>query len=108
MKLEKGKREMKFYINSNPQPTGEHEIHRENCSHLPNVENMVFIGNDIMGTSPMMQMHLAIGGTTKSQKDQIRPIFKKNDQSRKFSLGNYHDTCEIDFCYYCCNEWHKK
>ena len=25
----------KYYVNNNPQPTGEHEVHKENCDHFP-------------------------------------------------------------------------
>lgn len=25
----------KYYVNNNPQPTGEHEVHQEGCDHFP-------------------------------------------------------------------------
>ena len=36
---------MKYYVNMNAQSTGEHEVHREDCSHIPNAENRKFLGN---------------------------------------------------------------
>lgn len=35
---------MLFYINRNEQLTGEHEIHRENCVYLPEIENRLYLG----------------------------------------------------------------
>lgn len=36
---------MKFYVNKNAQPTGEHEVHRYNCAWLPDVENRLYLGD---------------------------------------------------------------
>ena len=36
---------MKFYVNKNAQSTGEHEIHRETCSWLPDVEKRIYLGD---------------------------------------------------------------
>ncbi len=36
---------MKFYVNKNAQSTGEHEVHRETCSWLPDVENRIYLGD---------------------------------------------------------------
>lgn len=36
---------IKYIINQNAQPTGEHEVHAEAyCSHLPLQENRIFLG----------------------------------------------------------------
>lgn len=34
-----------YYVNKNAQPTGEHEVHQSNCSHLPDEENKLFLGS---------------------------------------------------------------
>jgi len=33
-----------YYVNKNPQRTGEHEVHRSICSHLPSKENLIHLG----------------------------------------------------------------
>jgi hypothetical protein len=35
---------MKYYVNKNAQPNGDHEVHSENCRYLPNVENRKYLG----------------------------------------------------------------
>ena len=35
---------MCFYVNSNAQPNGDHEVHRSDCSWLPSAENRVYLG----------------------------------------------------------------
>lgn len=35
---------MYFYVNSNAQPNGDHEVHREDCRWLPSVENREGLG----------------------------------------------------------------
>ena len=35
---------MEFYVNKNPQSNGEHEIHKQGCSHMPLPENRVYLG----------------------------------------------------------------
>lgn len=35
---------MCFYVNSNAQPNGDHEVHRSGCSWLPSAENRVYLG----------------------------------------------------------------
>jgi len=34
-----------YIVNRNAQPTGEHEVHNENCSRLPDLENQVPLGS---------------------------------------------------------------
>lgn len=36
---------MRFYVNKNEQPTGEHEVHRADCAWLPDVANRVYLGD---------------------------------------------------------------
>ena len=33
-----------YYVNHNSQLTGEHEVHKSNCSFLPNENNRVYLG----------------------------------------------------------------
>ncbi len=34
----------KYYVNKNAQANGDHEVHREDCSWLPNSENRDYLG----------------------------------------------------------------
>jgi hypothetical protein len=34
----------KYYVNKNPQPTGEHEVHTSLCAYKPLPENSIFLG----------------------------------------------------------------
>lgn len=36
---------MRYYVNKNAQPTGEHEVHKSNCSWLPDAENRICLGD---------------------------------------------------------------
>lgn len=36
---------MRFYVNKQAQPTGEHEVHRATCSHLPGIEHRQYLGD---------------------------------------------------------------
>lgn len=40
----KGVAIMRFYVNKNAQPNGDHEVHRATCSWLPDVENRLYLG----------------------------------------------------------------
>jgi len=33
-----------YYVNKNAQPTGEHEVHKDDCSFLPDSENRIYLG----------------------------------------------------------------
>ena len=33
-----------YYVNINEQPTGEHEVHRDTCTHLPEPKNRIDLG----------------------------------------------------------------
>ena len=35
---------MKYYVNQNAQSTGEHEVHKEGCSHFPKEANARYLG----------------------------------------------------------------
>lgn len=69
---------MKYYLNLNPQQShNEHELHKENCSHLPNKNYLSYIGDF---SSEIDALNAAI----------IKyPYFL------------------IDGCYYCCNSVHR-
>lgn len=34
----------KYYVNKNAQSKGDHEVHDETCSRLPNSENRIYLG----------------------------------------------------------------
>lgn len=36
---------MMYLVNKNAQYNGDHEVHRETCSHLPNPENRKYLGD---------------------------------------------------------------
>ena len=36
---------MRFYVNKNAQPNGDHEVHRSTCAWLPDVENRIYLGD---------------------------------------------------------------
>lgn len=35
----------KHYVNKNVQSNGDHEVHKEDCSWLPEVHNRIYLGN---------------------------------------------------------------
>ena len=34
----------KYYVNKNSQATGEHEVHKAGCGHMPDTENRIYLG----------------------------------------------------------------
>lgn len=34
----------KYYVNKNAQSNGDHEVHTTGCSHMPNPENRLYLG----------------------------------------------------------------
>jgi len=36
---------VQYYVNKNAQSNGDHEVHEKTCSHLPEDENLVYLGN---------------------------------------------------------------
>lgn len=34
----------KYYVNKNAQSNGDHEVHKEGCSYLPNSVNRIYLG----------------------------------------------------------------
>ncbi len=36
---------MRFYVNKNAQPNGDHEVHRATCSWLPSESNRIYLGD---------------------------------------------------------------
>ena len=41
----KGDDKVQYYVNKNAQSNGDHEVHEKTCSHLPEAENLVYLGN---------------------------------------------------------------
>ncbi len=35
----------RYYVNKNAQPNGDHEVHKFECSFLPQVENRIYLGD---------------------------------------------------------------
>ena len=35
----------RYYVNENAQSNGDHEVHKEGCSFMPNVENRIYLGD---------------------------------------------------------------
>ena len=35
----------KYYVNKNAQTTGEHEVHKEGCTYLPDKDNRIYLGD---------------------------------------------------------------
>ena len=33
-----------YYVNKNEQPTGEHEVHKEECFRMPELKNSIYLG----------------------------------------------------------------
>lgn len=33
-----------YYVNQNEQPTGEHEVHKEECFRMPELKNRIYLG----------------------------------------------------------------
>ena len=33
-----------YYVNKNAQPTGEHEVHAEDCPYMPHIQNRQYLG----------------------------------------------------------------
>ena len=65
-----------YYLNKNAQTTGEHEVHKQNCSMLPDSENCIYLG-----------------------------IFDNARDALKVAK-RYYDN--VDGCYYCSPEIHRK
>ncbi len=36
---------MKYLVNTNAQLNGDHEVHKETCDHLPDLENQKYLGD---------------------------------------------------------------
>jgi hypothetical protein len=36
---------MKYFVNKNAQSNGDHEVHREDCSYLPDAVNRIYLGD---------------------------------------------------------------
>ena len=65
-----------YYINKNEQPTGEHEVHKEGCFRMPEIQNRIYLG---------------FFSDAKDAVQEARKIFYN-----------------VDGCFYCANEAHKR
>lgn len=36
---------MNYYVNNNAQSNGDHEVHNDSCSYLPNAQNRTYLGS---------------------------------------------------------------
>ncbi len=36
---------MRYYVNTNAQANGDHEVHRTGCSYFPDTENALYLGS---------------------------------------------------------------
>jgi len=34
----------RYYVNKNAQDNGDHEVHEQGCSHMPDMENRIYLG----------------------------------------------------------------
>lgn len=48
---------MRFYVNKNAQPNGDHEVHRSNCAWLPDVENGIYLGDFATAQAAVREAH---------------------------------------------------
>ena len=65
-----------YYLNKNAQPSGEHEVHKEGCHRMPELQNRIYLGYFL------------------NARDAVR-------EARK-----YFDN--VDGCYYCSEEAHRR
>ena len=35
----------RYYVNKNAQSNGDHEVHKSGCSHMPDIENQLYLGD---------------------------------------------------------------
>ncbi|PQA89250.1 hypothetical protein [Hyphococcus luteus] len=35
----------RYYVNENAQRNGDHEVHKDGCSHMPAVQNRIYLGD---------------------------------------------------------------
>ena len=66
----------RYYVNTNAQSTGEHEVHKDGCHRMPELQNRIYLGY------------------FSDAKEAVR------EARRYFS--------NVDGCYYCASEAHKK
>ena len=49
---------MRYYVNKNAQPNGDHEVHRATCIWLPDVENRIYLG-DLLRPRLLFEKHVS-------------------------------------------------
>ena len=62
----------RYYVNTNAQSTGEHEVHKDGCHRMPEPQNGIYLG-----------------------------YFSDAKEARRYFAN-------VDGCYYCASEAHKK
>ncbi|RJP61089.1 MAG: hypothetical protein C4539_20410 [Ignavibacteriales bacterium] len=65
-----------YYVNKNDQSTGEHEVHKDGCTYLPEEQNRKYLG-----------------------------VYSNCQDAIKEAKKDYYN---VDGCYYCCYECHKR
>lgn len=66
----------RYYVNTNAQSTGEHEVHKDGCHRMPEPQNRIYLGYFL------------------DAKEAVR-------EARRYFAN-------VDGCYYCASEAHKK
>ena len=66
----------RYYVNTNAQSTGEHEVHKDGCHRMPEPQNRTYLGY------------------FSDAKEAVR-------EARRYFAN-------VDGCYYCASEAHKK
>ena len=65
-----------YYVNKNAQANGDHEVHEEGCSFMPDVHNRTYLG----------------------EYNSCHPAVAAAKMTMPFN--------RVNGCYYCCNECH--
>ena len=66
----------RYYVNTNAQSTGEHEVHKDGCHRMPELQNRIYLG---------------YFSDAKEAVSEARRYFSN-----------------VDGCYYCASEVHRK
>ncbi len=46
---------MRYYVNKNAQPNGDHEVHTSTCNWIPNSENRIYLGEFLFCSSAVSE-----------------------------------------------------
>lgn len=47
-----------YYVNKNAQSNGDHEVHKQECTFMPLLENRIFLGDFVTCTSAVTQARI--------------------------------------------------